>query len=60
MDTAYLNVFNFRTTAAPTANDTIAQSESMLYTDEALDFSAQVENPSCRRSCACAGRTASR
>jgi len=42
VDTAYLNVFNFRTTAAPTANDTVAQSESMLYTDEALDFTAQV------------------
>ena len=42
VDTAFLNIFNFRTTAAPTANDTIAQSESILYTDEALDFSRQV------------------
>lgn len=44
VDTAFLNAFSFRTTAAPTENDRIAKSESILYTDEALDFSAQVGN----------------
>jgi hypothetical protein len=41
---ALLNVFNFRTTAAPTANDPVAQSENVLYTDRALDFYRQVND----------------
>ncbi len=43
-DSAFLNTFSFRTMAAPAANDPIAQSESILYTEDALDFSAQVGN----------------
>lgn len=42
VDTAFLNRFNFHTTAPPTANDPIAQSESILYTNRALDFHDQV------------------
>ncbi len=42
VDAAFLNLFNFRTMAAPAANDPIAQSESGLYTGRALRFSAQV------------------
>ena len=42
VDSAFLNIFSFRTMAAPAASDPIAQSESILYTSEALDFSAQV------------------
>jgi hypothetical protein len=44
VDTAFLNTFSFRTMAAPAANDPIAQSESILYTKDALTFSAQVGN----------------
>lgn len=41
-DAAFLNVFNFRTIAPPAANDPVAQEEAVLYSDRALDFSAQV------------------
>lgn len=44
VDNALLNIFNFRTMAAPTANDPVAQSESVLYTDRALDFNRQVND----------------
>jgi hypothetical protein len=42
VDMAFLNIFSFRTMAAPAANDPIAQSESILYTENALNFPAQV------------------
>jgi hypothetical protein len=42
VDTAFLNIFSFRTVATPAANDPVAQSESVLYTQRALDFDAQV------------------
>jgi hypothetical protein len=44
VDQALLDIFNFHTMAAPTANDPVAQSESILYTSRALDFHRQVDN----------------
>jgi hypothetical protein len=44
VDNALLNIFNFRTMAAPAANDPVAQSENVLYTDHALDFNRQVND----------------
>jgi hypothetical protein len=44
VDTGFLNIFSFRTMAAPAVNDPIGQAESILYTDQALDFYGQVEH----------------
>lgn len=44
VDKAHLDIFNFRTVAAPAANDPVAQEESVLYSRRALDFQAQVGN----------------
>jgi len=43
VDTAILNIFNFRNMIAPTADDPVAQAESILYTDRALDFYGQLD-----------------
>ena len=42
VDSAFINIFNFRTIAPPAANDPIAQQESILYSARSLNFSAQV------------------
>jgi hypothetical protein len=44
VDSAFYKIFNFRTVIPPSSNDPVAQSESVLYTSHALDFSAQVGN----------------
>lgn len=41
VDAAFLDLFNFRNLAEPTANDPVAQEESVLYTRRALDFHRQ-------------------
>ena len=43
VDGAVLNIFNFRNMIPPAANDPVAQSESVLYTDAALDFYGQLD-----------------
>jgi len=43
VDAAVLNIFNFRNLIDPTADDPIAQAESVLYTDSALDFYGQLD-----------------
>jgi len=42
VDSAVLNIFNFRNMIDPTADDPVAQAESILYTGRALDFYGQV------------------
>ena len=44
VDTAFLNVFSFRTLAPPAADDPVAQEETVLYTGGALDFQSRVDN----------------
>jgi hypothetical protein len=43
VDAAVLDIFNFRNMIAPTADDPVAQAESILYTDLALDFYGQLD-----------------
>ena len=44
VDSAFLNIFSFRTIAPPAANDPIAQEEAILYSARSLNFAAQVDD----------------
>ena len=44
VDTAFLNIFSFRTLAPPAADDPVAREETILYTDGALDFYSRVDD----------------